>query len=89
MVVAFSGVFVACFYWTGRSLGLAAMFLSYFSIIFQIIVRLLHRMVRLFPAILITDRRVGTRLLCIYATVLQISISKFQFFDFLQNLDAF
>ena len=79
MVVAFSGVFVACFYWTGRSFGLAAMFLSYFSIIFQIIVRLLHRMVRLFPAILITDRRVRTRLLCIYATALQISISKFQF----------
>ena len=89
MVVAFSGVLVACFYWTGRSLGLAAMFLSYFSIIFQIIVRPLHRMVRLFPAILITDRRVGTRLLCIYATALQISISKFQFFDFLRNLDAF
>ena len=89
MVVAFSGVLVACFYWTGRSLGFSVMLLSYFSIIFQIIERPLHRMGRLFPTILITDRRVGTRLLCIYATALQISISKFQVFDFLQNLDAF
>ena len=31
MVVAFSGVFVACFYWTGRSLGLATMFFVLFQ----------------------------------------------------------
>ena len=89
MIVAFSRVFVACSSEPGHSLGLSVMILLQFNVIFQIVESPLHFSERLFQSVLVSVRRFGTRLLCIYATALQISISKFQFFDFLQNLDAF